>query len=312
MPEQLYLGGELSPLDGGYSGESFRATSPDGADLVVRVYQRQPDRAAVDASLLRLVRGIIPVPEVVEVRLATATEPAVLVTDYVPGLPMDRLLDDPPDDLDWETLGLSTGHLLGRLSGIPFVRSGAFTGPELVAEPGSLPTDLAEFAQGYRDTGRLAAWSDRDWDALLDLIDIAESMLDPGQRHPFDDRVVLVHSDFNPKNLVVDVDSSDVAAVVDWEFAYAGAPYADLGNLTRFERDPRLIEPVLDAFVAQAPALADDALDRGRASDLWALVELAGRARSNPVAELAAALLVAQARAADLDAWPFPTTRATP
>src|SRR5436190_4120448 len=129
MSDQPFLSGELSPLDGGYSGESFRATSPDGADLVVRIYQRQPERAVVDASLLRLVRGIIPVPEVVEVRVATVTEPAVVVTEYVPGLPMDRLLDDPPDDLDWETLGLSTGHLLGRLSGIPFVRSGAFTGP---------------------------------------------------------------------------------------------------------------------------------------------------------------------------------------
>src|SRR5262249_28253920 len=100
--------------------------------------------------------------------------------------------------------------------------------------------------------------------------------------------------------------------VVDWEFAYAGSPCADVGNFARFERDPALIDALLAGFVAQAPPLAADPLRRGRALDLWALVELAGRGRTNPVAELAAELLRAQALAGDLDAWPFPGHRAAP
>ena len=51
-------------------------------------------------------------------------------------------------------------------------------------------------------------------------------------------RCCLVHSDFNPKNLLVDPDTLEVTGLLDWEFAHAGHPYTDLGNLLRFERDP--------------------------------------------------------------------------
>src|SRR4029453_13655502 len=51
-------------------------------------------------------------------------------------------------------------------------------------------------------------------------------------------RTALVHADFNPKNLLVDPATGGVTGVLDWEYAYAGAPLADLGNLLRFETDP--------------------------------------------------------------------------
>ena len=51
-------------------------------------------------------------------------------------------------------------------------------------------------------------------------------------------RIALVHADFNPKNLLVDPATGGVTGVLDWEFAYAGAPLGDLGNLLRFETDP--------------------------------------------------------------------------
>ena len=48
---------------------------------------------------------------------------------------------------------------------------------------------------------------------------------------------MLVHSDFNPKNILVDLETVEVVGVVDWEFAHAGSPYTDIGNFSRFERD---------------------------------------------------------------------------
>ena len=108
------------------------------------------------------------------------------------------------------------------------------SGPDLAVDDAGWPNDLLEFAQGYRDTGRLAAWSDRDWDALVELIDQAGDVLDEGEQ-----RTVLVHSDFNPKNILVDlsIGARSVAGVVDWEFAHAGSVYADIGNFSRFERE---------------------------------------------------------------------------
>jgi hypothetical protein len=103
-----------------------------------------------------------------------------------------------------------------------------------------------------------------------------------------------------------------VVALVDWEFAHAGSIYTDVGNFSRFERDDRLLELMIDAFVQAAPGQVPNPRANGRAADLWALVELAGGVPSNPVRELATELLVAQARAGDLGAWPFAEDRVSP
>jgi tRNA A-37 threonylcarbamoyl transferase component Bud32 len=39
---------------------------------------------------------------------------------------------------------------------------------------------------------------------------------------------VLVHGDFGPNNVLLNPDTLDVTAVVDWEFAHLGAPVEDL------------------------------------------------------------------------------------
>ncbi len=302
-----WFGTSMTPLAGGYSGETFLVGN-DGAsqqEVVLRIYRRNPERAMIDASLLRLVRGIVPVPEVVEARPAHAGQPGILITEMLSGTPLDQVLNDPPDSLDWEVLGINLGWVLGSLSHIPFLRFGMFVDAELSLSAESAPAgDLVEWAQRFRDTGRLAAWSERDWHALLSLLDQAEEVLaEDTALHP--PRAVLSHSDFNPKNLLIDPASCGILGLVDWEFAHAGSIHTDFGNFTRFERDERLVDPLIEGFVDSAPGQIRNPVLHGRAMDLWALIELAGHERSNAVRELATELLLAQARAGDLEAWPW-------
>jgi aminoglycoside phosphotransferase (APT) family kinase protein len=303
----------VQPLSGGYSGETFVAgdptADPDNA-AVVRIYSRTPERAAVDASLLRLLHGVVPVPELVELRPAEGDLPPVLITRFCGGVLLDDVLQAPLADAAAEALGIALGRLLGALSGIPQLRLGEFVGADLALASGGMPTDLAEWAQHYRDTGRLASWTDSDWGALQHLVKDAQDTLDEAWAE--DARVVLVHSDFNPKNILVDSGSMDVVALLDWEFAHAGSVYTDVGNFTRFERDARVVAPMLSTFVEQAPGQIRSPYERGRAADLWALIELAGGGRVNPVRELAAELLLAQARAGSVDAWPWDGGRVDP
>ncbi len=301
-------GTAMTPLAGGYSGETFLAQT-GGDRAVVRIYRRNPQRAAIDASLLRLVRGIIPVPDVLELRRATADMPAVLVTEYLDGIPLDQVLRADRSGLDWETLGYNLGWVLGSLSSIPFLRFGMFADADLTVTTDGMPTALAAWAQTFRDTGRLAAWAEQDWLKLLALIDIAEGIVDDGQN---DARVVLAHSDFNPKNILVDPTDCGIVGLLDWEFAHAGSIHTDFGNFARFERDDRLVDPMIEGFVDWAPGRIRGPVEHGRAMDLWALVELAGGAPSNAVRELAAQLLLAQVREQDLQAWPWDAPRVDP
>ena len=106
----------LTPLAGGWSGETFVADVA-GERSVVRIYARPSHRGdaahEVDAALLHLVRGLVPVPEVLEVRRADPASdlPALLVTSYLPGERADLLL---PllDDRRRADLGTRLGALL--------------------------------------------------------------------------------------------------------------------------------------------------------------------------------------------------------
>jgi Ser/Thr protein kinase RdoA (MazF antagonist) len=132
---------------------------------------------------------------------------------------------------------------------------------------------------------RLGWWSPGELAGLREVAVDAQALLDTVQRR------VLVHSDFNAKNLLVDPDGLEVTGVLDWEFAHAGHPFTDLGNLLRFERDEVFTDAVLAAYTARRGGTARDALALARAADLWALLDLAPRRRENPVAERADRLL---------------------
>jgi hypothetical protein len=76
----------LEPLPGGFS-ETF-VTESAGERAVVRIYARRGAgrgaAAEIDAAVLRLVRGLLPVPEVLEVRPPdpAADAPGMLVTSF--------------------------------------------------------------------------------------------------------------------------------------------------------------------------------------------------------------------------------------
>ena len=142
----------------------------------------------------------------------------------------------------------------------------------------------------------LAHWSPDELDGLREVAADAQALLDTVGRF------CLVHSDVNPKNVLVDPDSLEVTGLLDWEFAHAGHPYTDLGNLLRFDRQPAFIEAVLEAYVARHGGTPADALAMARAADLWALVDLASRRGQNPVAARAHDLLLTIARAGDTGA----------
>lgn len=254
------------PLAGGYGGQTF-AVSAGGEDAVIKFYAKDPGRAAVDAALLELVRGLLPVPRVLDLkRDGSYEEPPYLLTERLPGVNLQVFLETASDE-QRRTVGTQLGELLARLSGMPFLRPGMFRDDELGVEPFGTG-DLGEYVAGLR-LG-LA-------DGFADVIDEAEELLAGGV-----DRFCLVHSDFNPKNLLVDPDTVRITGLIDWEFSHVGSPYADVGNLLRFSEDKVLAGAVLAAL--RPMGLGDRLVDRGRAADLWALLDLAGRAAEHEIA----------------------------
>jgi aminoglycoside phosphotransferase (APT) family kinase protein len=72
----------------------------------------------------------------------------------------------------------------------------------------------------------------------------------------------LCHSDFNQKNFLICRNADgrqDLAAVLDWEFAFSGASVIDIGNLLRFEHESPAVE---SSWFADAYRAAGGHLDK--------------------------------------------------
>ena len=294
----------LSPLAGGHSGRTFVGEA-GGERVVVRIYEPDDPAPEKDAAVLALVRGLVPVADVLEVRRGDADhgQPGVLVTSWLTGergdLALDRL-----DAEARERMGRSMGSVAGTLAGMPCLRPGPFLDADLSL--GRFPDGgLVEWTQarlGGAPAGDSPAWPEAELARLVEVCRPAEDLLDTVGR------ACVVHSDLNPKNVLVDPATGEVIGVVDWELAHAGHPWTDLGNLLRFERDADHVGAVLTGWSEQRGGHpvkdAVELLDGARAADLWALVDLAAREGENPVADRAANLLRAIAGTGDLHAWP--------
>lgn len=306
---QRAFGPSVTPLAGGYGGETFLA-DVDGEEVVLRLYGRAPRRAAVDVGLLRRLRGVVPVPAVLDARVQPSGDlPPYVLMSRLPGERLDDVLQRVGEQEAHE-LGRAVAGVLLRLSTVRFGRAGELSGADLTvtAMPPEL-SSLERWVRGRLDSGGLAQWSGEDRDALLALARGVRPLLDAVAGES-----TLVHSDLNPKNLLVDVERAEVTGLLDWEFAYAGCRLADLGNLLRFAPDED--DDAGHAFVAgvvettEAGGLPSGWLDTARALDLFALVELAAREQVNPVVARSREVLLATARTGSLAAGrPRPGSR---
>src|SRR6478735_2176856 len=284
----------LTPLEGGWSGETFLAEVA-GERSVVRIFvgpRHAPHAAEIQEVLLRLVRGLVPVPAVKEVRRADpdADAPGLLVTELLAGVRGDVLLPTLGEH-GQGVVGERLGTIAATLAGMPHVTAGLFVDAALRVRP--FATDLEEWVAQHEE--RLD-WSDADLAGLRAVATEAQDRLDEVGR------VSLVHGDLNPKNVLVDADTLEITGVLDWEFAHAGSPYADLGNLLRFDREPAYADAVLRGWTKLRGGDPATALERARSADLVALVDLAARKDANPVAGHAHDRLLAIARTRDLHA----------
>src|SRR5215510_4344546 len=115
----------MIPLAGGWSGQTFLAET-GGERSVVRIYppgRRSEAAPEIDAAVLHLVREIVPVPDVLEVRRGVADRPGLLVTSFLQGERGDLVLPG-LDEAGRAAVGARLGHLAADLAGMPTLRAG--------------------------------------------------------------------------------------------------------------------------------------------------------------------------------------------
>ena len=249
--------------------------------------------AEIDAAVLRLVRGLVPVPEVLEVRPARRQRTGrVLVTAFVEGVRGDELLPDPgPDGL--ARVGARSADLVADLGGMPMLRAGMFVDPDLTVEPWAL--DLPAYVADQRAAAgaplrRRAGGAARGRGRGADAARHRPARLPRAQRpQPQEPAARPGRRSSSPRS---STGSSPTPATRSPTSATCSGSTAQ----------PAFVEAVLEAYADRRGVPPEEALALARAADLFALVELATRRGQNPVADRAHDLLLAIAESGDLHA----------
>ncbi|WP_327204065.1 phosphotransferase family protein [Paenibacillus tyrfis] len=96
----------------------------------------------------------------------------------------------------------------------------------------------------------------------------------------------LIHSDFNGRNVLLAPDGSggyEVTAVLDWEFAFAGPPLVDIGNMLRYESTGSEFEHhFIRGYVQEGGVLPERWELKSKLADLIALLDLLNGAAESP------------------------------
>lgn len=235
----------VTPVDGGFVNEVLRVDGPHGPVLLRRWIRAHAAALELNALTEAAADGI-PVPSV----LAAANDCAVL--SWVDGVRADLV----PQTRD-------LGRLLGSLGRVVWSRGRPASGTlhwdggwQVTPWPASGTEMLAQVVA--EATEAPAGWAEL---ALAHAVDL-------------DTKPVRVHSDFNPKNVLLRPVGShwQVSALLDWEFTFAGPAEVDLGNLLRFERRDEPPSPFA-LGVREGARADDDTVLRARALDLLPLAQ---------------------------------------
>ncbi len=268
----------FEPLRGGRTNTNVRVET-DGGPLVLRLYSRgvgiRDKEAALSARLAEL-----PVA-----RCLGSTEAAgapANVLEFLPGRPLSE--DHGRfTDAQWRRAGRGIAAALATLRDTTFEAHGDLAaGPEgLHVQPWPFGTTTTEFLAWSFDNTRASQRLGPARSAAL-LKAVSRHV----QRFPPESTPRLTHGDFGPSNILVG-DDGTLTGIVDWEFAHAGTPMMDLGNLFR----PRTAQHLPSAFeAALLEALHPPPTWREHAQviDLTSAVEFLGRQEPQPEAHAAA------------------------
>lgn len=271
---------EFRPATGGLANTNVEVTlsTPPGR-VLLRLYQRDPRQAGKEAAIHALAaRQGIPVARFLHFAETNAlTHLPYGVLTWVDGERLETVVGG-LDDAAMAILGRSVGATLATIHAVAFDKPGFF-GADLCVPAATdngkqgllayLRRCLLEGAGGERLGAALTA-------ALLRFVERHGDRLEAWLAPP-----CLVHADFNGSNILVqrDGDSWRVAAVLDWEFAFAGSPAFDFGNLLRPPLGSREVfrSAVAGGYAAAGGVLPQGWLDIARIADLYAWADFLSR-----------------------------------
>ncbi len=244
--------------------------------VLVRIYARDPIACPKEAALAGRFGAILPIPEVLhaDASCRLLAHPYA-IHRWVEGVRADELVNRGEGAL----VARLCGTLLATLQRQEFEAPGFLAGDLALIDPGPLtPAFYTTWMREWvRETAAASALGEALAERVIGWAD-AHAPLIAGIGHERS----LVHSDFNGANILLQPAETgwEIAALLDWEFAFSGTSLFDVANMVRHYtvHGAAFVKPFIDAFDSAGGRLPPRWLDTARTLDLMSLVGFLARA----------------------------------
>lgn len=224
-------------LRGGFSNTNYKITAENGKRYVLRLCREQGSKVQAEYDILLSLNTKIPIPPPLGfIDFDSKIEKTIILMEYVEGVPL-YAVEDSMTNKELLILSQELGSILAKIHSIHFNKSG-FLGENLkvVDEWESFPAATMEYF--------IECLDDPIFAKRLTCIEITKLRKFIKKHFKLlaqtDFKNSLVHADFNSKNIIVKRSEKyawTVSAIIDWEFAFSGSPFIDLGNFFRFKSE---------------------------------------------------------------------------
>ncbi len=267
---------EKSTLLGGGKINSNYALSlkADPFNAVLRLYARGQRTCRMERDILQALEGRVSVAKVLLDESDNAQP--FLVLDWINGETLDHTLDQ--QSRSPANLGSQAGDVLADIHQLDFPEAGFFGEGLKVEKPFALGQEsFLSFVGPALDARAGTRLGAERTNHLRQFALWAAPLLDQLPK-----RACLIHSDFNPPNLMIF--HGKLTAVLDWEFAHAGTPLTDIANMLRHRpyQPPEFDEAFIAAYEAKAGALPPNWQSLSRILDLMAQIEMLNAPEDRP------------------------------
>lgn len=233
FPGRKVLTAEL--LTEGHCNTNYKIRVSDLNDaFVLRIYARNREALQKDWDIFNLVQEDVPIAELLFADLhGTHYDTPYAIMKWVDGILLSDVMATGNAD-DIVACAYDLGAVLARIGSYTFPQAGFF-GPGLsIAQafddgPDSYLSGIEQYLSQERVQQRLGKEQLKQLERFVsdNAAYLTETIGAPS----------LVHADFKGINVLVRRHSTrwNVAAVLDWEFAFAGTSLFDIGNMLRYE-----------------------------------------------------------------------------
>jgi aminoglycoside phosphotransferase (APT) family kinase protein len=246
----------------------------------LRLYQGSPKDAGKEVALnaLLLRRGLPTARFLYFAKTNPVTGEPYAILEWVEGARLASI-GHGLDEKSQRALGMRLGAVLAGIHAILFETAGYLDAELCVEAPIDFHREaVIAFLRSCLDSGVLSQRLGPDLaSALVSFVEREGCRLDAWLG-----KAGLVHADFNASNILVRRGEDHgwrIAAVLDWEFAFAGSPAFDFGNLLRppLGHKQAFIAAVARAYQDAGGVLPDDWRDAAKIADLIAWADVLRR-----------------------------------